>query len=421
MKIAQELYEGISLGGGDRTGLISYMRTDSYRIAPTVRTAAKKFIIDTFGKEYYPEKANIYSSKKKIQDAHEAIRPTQPFRPPDECKPFLTDSQFKLYRLIWERFFASQMKPCKIAETVFHIANGEYGLSARGEVMIFEGQYKIMKYEDQSARMPDLQEQETLTVISVVPKQNFTKPPFRYTEASLVKILEEKGIGRPSTYAKIIDTLGKRDYITREDRKFVPTFLGIKVVEYLEANFKDIMNYNFTANLEKELDQVSEGKIDWVEGIDRFYKKLDKDLEKVKAKEKVDILIGEKCPECGMDLIKKYSHKTRGWFIGCRGYPKCKYTQSDLKNGEQPAKESVLEEKCPQCGKPLVKRFSQKTKRDFIGCTGFPTCNYLKAIQEELGECPLCKKPLLRRYSKKTRRYFIGCSGYPDCTFIGKG
>jgi len=418
MKIAQELYEGVDLGKGDLSGLISYMRTDSFRIAETVRHSAREFILQTFGEKYYPQKPNTYATKKKIQDAHEAIRPTLPFRPPQECKPFLNDAQYKIYQLVWDRFFASQMKAAEIQETIFEVRNGPYGLFVRGEVILFEGQFKILKYEESSARLPDLESRETLEKLNLVPKQNFTKPPSRFTEASLVKVLEDRGIGRPSTYAKIIDTLGKRDYVSREDRKFVPTLLGIKVVDYLEDNFTDIMNYNFTAELEKQLDRVSEGTLEWVEGIDSFYQKLQKDLAQVKQRDGVNLVIGKKCPACGKDLLKKYSYKTKGWFVGCSGYPGCKYTERSGAGSESENRDQILDENCPKCGKPLVKRFSPKTRLSFVGCTGFPECNYIR--NEDLGECPQCHHPLVRRFSRKTRRSFIGCSNYPECTYIQK-
>jgi DNA topoisomerase-1 len=417
MRLAQELYEGITLQGGETTGLITYMRTDSYRIAGEAIGAARVFIEKTFGEEYYPDKPNFYSSKKKIQDAHEAIRPSLPFRQPQEIKNFLNDSQFKLYTLIWNRFMASQMREAKIEETTFEITNGDYLFIVKGEVVKFDGFSRLLKLESTEEQLPPLSEGETLKERKVMPEQHFTKPPPRYTEAGLVKVLEEKGIGRPSTYAKIIDTLGKRDYVYREEKKFVPTLLGIRVVEYLEENFKDIMKYNFTAELEKQLDMVSEGKLDWVKGIEGYYKKLAEDLGRVNEMKKIDLLIGKKCPQCGNELVKKYSHKTRGWFVGCTGYPECRYTEK-VAEDDTPKKDEILEEKCPQCGQPLVKRYSPKTRQYFVGCSGYPNCKYIAASKEDLGDCPQCGKPLVKRFSRKTRRYFLGCSGYPECKYI---
>ena len=421
MKIAQELYEGIALSGSEVTGLITYMRTDSFRISADGRQAAKDFIVNSFGSDYYPEKPNAYATKKKIQDAHEAIRPTLPLHQPDEIKKNLNEAQFKIYKLIWERFLASQMKGAEIEETVFEVTNGDYLFVAKGEITKFLGHLKVLKTTESSVQLPDLKEGETLAAKKIMPKQNFTIPPPRYTEAGLVKVLEEKGIGRPSTYASIIDTLGKRDYVIREERRFVPTFLGIRVVEYLQENFKNIMKYSFTADLEKELDQVSEGSLDWIKGIDRFYKKLSQSLELVKDKKNVELLIGKSCPQCNKDLIQKYSRKTRGWFVGCNGYPSCKYTESLNDIGSEGKEDQVMEKSCPKCGEKLVKRYSRKSRQYFVGCTGYPKCSYIESQKKEMGECPQCGKPLVRKFSRKTRRFFVGCSGYPDCNYIGGG
>jgi DNA topoisomerase-1 len=421
MRVAQTLYEGVDLGQGERTGLITYMRTDSYRVANDARTAAKDFITAGYGSEYYPDKPNFYGSKKKIQDAHETIRPTLPFHEPGKIKDRLNANQYKIYKLIWDRFFASQMKDAEIEETAFEIINGDYLFINKGEIVKFPGFYKILKTQSTLEELPRLDEKEILKLLKLEPKQNFTKPPSRYTEASLVKILEEKGIGRPSTYATIIDTLGRRAYVYKEEKRFIPTFLGHNVVEYLDKNFKDIMNYNFTADLEKQLDLVSEGSLDWVKGIDDFYQKLAVDLEKVNGTDKVQLPIGKKCPKCDNDLVLKYSYKTRGWFSGCSGYPECKYTERGNGGETEEKKDELLDRTCPKpdCGKPLVKRYSNKTKSYFIGCSGYPKCNHIEAVKDDkLGDCPTCGKPLVKRFSKKTRRFFVGCTGYPDCTYI---
>ncbi len=422
MKIAQELYEGIKIKGGDPTGLITYMRTDSFRISAEASKAAGSFIKNNFGKEYLPEKPNVYGTKKKIQDAHEAIRPTTPLYSPDEIKNFLNERQFKIYKLIWGRFIASQMREAEIKETKFEILNKDYMFQTKGEIIKFKGFLEVTEPNDKIEILPDLEEGEKLKLIKIDPKQNFTKPPARYTEASLVKVLEEKGIGRPSTYASIIDTLGKRDYVYREEKKFIPSFLGNKVAEYLENNFKDLMNYNFTAELEKKLDNVSEGKLDWVEGIRDFYSKLEQDLSKVKKEEKETLYTGKDCPDCGGKLVRKYSVRTRGWFIGCSEYPKCKYTERIVNGDSDIKKDEVLARNCPKegCGKPLVKRYSPKTKSYFIGCTGYPDCDYIESVKENLGNCPQCEKPLVRKFQKKSKRTFIACSGYPECKYIHK-
>ncbi len=417
MRIAQQLYEGVNLKGIERTGLVTYMRTDSYRISNEAKNAAQKFIISNYGKEYCPEKPNFFSTKKKIQDAHEAIRPTLPFHNPEELKTFLKNDQYKIYKLIWDRFLASQMKEARIEETIFEIYNGKYLFIIKGEIIKFLGYLKILKLQNKLEELPELNEGEVLKLIEIIHKQNFTKPPARYTEASLVKILEEKGIGRPSTYAKIVDTLGKRDYIYKEEGKFIPTFLGIKVNGYLEENFKDIINYDFTSELEKQLDLVSEGKLEWTKGIDEFYKKLKNDLEKIEKSGKVNLLIDRKCPKCNKELARKYSYKTKSWFIGCTAFPECKYTERIDENNNQ-TDDQILEEKCPKCGKFLVKRYSRKTRQFFIGCKGYPECDYIKTLKEDFGKCPKCGKPLIKRFSRKTKRYFIACPGYPECKYI---
>jgi DNA topoisomerase-1 len=420
MQLAQQLYEGVNILGGETTGLITYMRTDSFRISDQARDQAQEFIVAGLGKKYCPATANVFKKKSKIQDAHECIRPTTPFHAPDDVKADLNPGQLKIYQLIWERFFASQMAAAEIEETQFDVTNGSYLFVTKGEIIKFKGFLAMAKGEGEQTILPLLQEKEVLALLAIDSKQNFTKPPARYNEASLVKVLEEKGIGRPSTYAKIIETLNKREYVYSEEKKFVPTDLGINVVDYLEENFSDIMNYNFTADLEKKLDLVAEGKLDWVTGIDQFYKKLALDLAKVKGGKKVELLTGEKCPTCGGDLIKKYSIKTKGWFIGCSRYPECKYTARVTVKDEKISPDEIQEKKCPLCTQPLIKRYSRKTGQYFIGCSGFPACKHIENSQEDLGACPQCGKPLIKRFSRKTRRYFVGCTGYPECKFIQK-
>jgi DNA topoisomerase-1 len=421
MQLAQQLYEGLTIQGGEATGLITYMRTDSFRVSDQARDQARAFIEASLGKKFLPATANMFKRKSKIQDAHECIRPTFPFHAPDDVKADLNPGQFKIYQLVWERFLASQMADAEIEETQFDVKNGSYLFVTKGEIVKFKGFLAMLKNDSEQTVLPQLQEKEVLQLLKVDDKQNFTKPPARYSEASLVKVLEEKGIGRPSTYAKIIETLNKREYVYNEEKRFVPTDLGIRVVDYLEENFRDIMNYNFTADLEKELDLVAEGKLDWVAGIDQFYKKLAVDLEKVKDGKKIEMLTGGKCPDCGGDLLKKYSLRTRGWFVGCANYPRCKYTERVTLNNEKIDKDEIMEKPCPQCGKPLVKRYSPKTRQYFIGCSAYPACKHIENSAEELGACPQCGKPLTKRFSRKTRRYFVGCTGYPECKFIRKG
>lgn len=422
MKIAQELYEGITLSDGEQTGLITYMRTDSFRISKEAIDAAKNHITVNFGNDFLPDKPNHYGKKGNIQDAHETIRPTVPFYPPESISTFLSEAQQKIYQLIWDRFISSQMKPALIEETTFHIQNGPYLFVCKGEVIRFPGFLEVIKLPGNMDELPSIKEQKALPLKALTPKQNFTKPPARFSEATLVKILEEKGIGRPSTYAKIIDTLGKREYVSREDKKFVPTFLGIKVADFLDQHFPDIMNYQFTAELEKQLDSVSEGNLIWQDGIANFYAKLSADLDVVSSIPRIVLETQKSCPRCGKALALKYSFRTRGWFVGCTHYPNCSYTEKINEDGVDKSSE-ILDRTCPKegCGKPLVKRYSSKTKRFFIGCSGFPECDYMESLPEDLGECPQCKNKLIRKYSPKTRRHFIACSSYPECTYIDKG
>lgn len=417
MRIAQQLYEGIELNNKERTGLITYMRTDSYRISGPALSAVKKFIINNFGEEYHPGKYNFFGKKTKTQDAHEAIRPSLPLYKPDKIKEFLTPQQYNIYQLIWNRFLASQMQSAKIHQTTFHILNGDYLFITQGEIIKFPGFLKVLKLKTTTLKLPVLKAKEVLTLLNLNPEQNFTKPPARYTEATLVKILEKNGIGRPSTYTAIIDVLNKRDYVFKEEKKFKPSFLGIKVVEFLQKHFNDLMNINFTANLELELDKVSNGNMKWKTGIDAFYQKLKRDLGRIDLKKKTPLEIDQPCPQCNRKLVMKFSYKTKGWFTACSAYPECRYIH---KNQDQEKQEVQIDKKCPECFSHLIKRFSPKTRSYFIGCSAYPKCNYIEKIKEDLGNCPDCSKPLVKRYSPKTRRRFIACSGYPDCKYIQK-
>jgi len=421
MQIAQQLYEGIDLGGGEITGLITYMRTDSFRVSEEGLQAAREWISTKHGPQYLPQKPNIFRSKGKIQDAHEAIRPTIPLHDPSSLKNRLNTQQAKIYELIWNRFLASQMKEAEIDEVIFNITNGPNLLQSKGETIRFPGFLLLLPAGSEDAPLPPVSAGEILRLEKLESKQNFTAPPARYSEASLVKVLEEKGIGRPSTYATIIETLNKRAYVIQHEKRFQPTSLGETVYEFLEKSFAELLDYQFTAKLEKELDQVAEGKLDWVRGIDGFYKKLQRDLDRVDTSEKMPLLTGQKCPKCGKDLVRKYSAKTRGWFIGCSGYPECRHIERSAgpEATELPA-DQILERTCPQCNSPLLKRYSRKTKSFFIGCSAFPKCNFIEQESALSDPCPLCQSPLQKKYSKKTRRHFIGCSAYPDCSYIDR-
>ena len=419
MQLAQQLYEGIDLGNGEITGLITYMRTDSVRLSEDACREAREWISRHHGPDHLPQKPNVFRSKGKIQEAHEAIRPTVPLHEPASLKGRLSPQQAKIYELIWNRFMASQMKEAEIEEVVFQVVNGPHLLTAKGERLRFPGFLAVLPQAGEDVLLPPLAQGEVLKLENLESKQNFTAPPSRYSEAGLVKILEEKGIGRPSTYATIIDTLNKRAYVIQEDKRFMPTALGETVSDFLDSNFRDLLDYQFTAKLEQQLDQVADGALDWVSGIDDFYRKLENDLSRVNKSEKMQLLTGKKCPLCGLELVRKYSMKTRGWFIGCSGYPDCRHVEksSELEGGEVPPDEP-LDRTCPQCSSPLIKRFSRKTRAFFIGCSAYPKCRYIDQESPELGVCPDCGKALQKRYSRKTRRFFVSCSGYPDCTYV---
>lgn len=371
MRIAQELYEGLALGKEGTVGLISYLRTDSTRIASIAQLEAMDYITAQYGREYAPETPNIYKTKKSAQDAHEAIRPTSIERSPEAIKAYLSRDQYRLYKLIWERFTASQMSPAVYDTVTVEIEAGDYGLRAHSSQMKFLGYKKVyndLEEEELKNPIPALKPEQSLQLKEILPEQHFTQPPPRYTEASLVKILEEKNIGRPSTYAPIIDTILKRHYAERVNKQFVPTELGFIVVDLLNEHFRDILEVEFTAKLEESLDAIEDGEIDWKLVIKEFYGPFKEDLDKAQ------------------DLIEKVEIK-------------------DEEAGRD----------CPQCGKPLFIKYGRFGK--FVACSGFPECRYTESLNEEIGvDCPFCGKPIIALKSRKGRKYF-GCRAYPECSF----
>jgi DNA topoisomerase I len=442
MMLAQRLYEGIELGEEGRIGLITYMRTDSTRVSDDAMQMVRSYVSDVYGATYLPEKPVIYKSKKDAQDAHEAIRPTFVGRTPDDLKSYLSDDEFKLYKLIWMRFVASQMNPAVYDLTTVEIKVKDYLFRETGRVMKFDGFLKVYEEStDEDARplaedqedditLPPLTEGEKLSLIGITPRQHFTEPPPRYTEASLVKALEEKGIGRPSTYATILTTIQDREYVTKDQGKFRPTELGTVVTDMLVKHFEDIFDLQYTARMEEELDDVEEGKMTWVEALDEFYKKFEKDLklasknmENLKAQE---IPTGEACEKCGSPMVKKWGQF--GSFIACSAYPECKNTKEIAP--EEPAKQGEgaadsEPEPCENCGKPMALkrgRFGQ-----FLACTGYPECKTTRKIASDrtprkpdipLDEtCPQCGEAKLVR---KEGRFgeFIACGNYPKCKYI---
>jgi len=367
MRLAQDLYEGMDIGDEGRVGLITYMRTDSLRLAPSAVDEIREFVHKNYGQEYLPLRPNIYKSRGHAQEAHEAIRPTSIFRTPDKIRDYLSPEHFKLYELIWKRTLASQMVAMRYIQKTVDVKVDDCLFRAVGRRMLFPGFTVIYDKEDMED-LPLLQVGEELNLIDIEAKQHFTKPPPRYTDASLVRTMEEKGIGRPSTYAPTIQTLLKREYIRRREGRFYPTELGTVVSELLVDYFPKIMDLGFTAEIEEELDKVEEGELDWRDVVRQFYQPFIEQLEsaysRMREVKKEEEETGETCPECGRKLVIKWSR--RGRFISCSGYPECKY-----------AKSITTGIKCPQpgCDGELVERKSKKGKI-FYGCSRYPECNF---------------------------------------------
>jgi DNA topoisomerase-1 len=413
MSLAQRLYEGLEIGDRGRAGLITYMRTDSVRVSNLALSLARKYIEKNYPPEYLPPKARIYKNKRKAQDAHEAIRPTSFDLSPEVVKPFLKKEEYSLYNMIWKRFLATQMSSAVVEESEYDIEASKYLFKAKGEVMKFDGFLTLFpKPKKEEEVLPTVTEGEQLTLLELEPKQNFTQPPPRYTEGSLVKELEAKGIGRPSTYAPIIATLQDRVYVVKEKGKFIPTDLGIFVTDFLVKTFPDLMEVKFTVRMEEELDRISEGEQDWLESLRKYYAQLDRDLKqgmKAEGFKKKGIPLDEVCPQCGRQLVIKDGRYGR--FIACSGYPDCDYKGSFQKKEAEP-----LEEKCPQCGGQLVVRYGKYGS--FIACSNYPQCTYTKKESRDTGiSCPRnCGGKILRRKTRKGKIFF-GCSNYPNCNF----
>ncbi len=370
MGIAQSLYEGVDVGKEGTVGLITYMRTDSTRVGKEAQDEAREFIAGKYGKDYVPEKPPVYASAKSAQEAHEAVRPTSVLREPDAIKQYLEPDQYKLYKLICNRFVASQMNPAIIDQTSVDVKAAEYTFRATGSIVKFPGfmaVYMEEKSEDQApteeengeAVLPPLSEGEVLNLVKLDPKQHFTQPPPRFSEALLVKTLEEKGIGRPSTYAAIISTIQERDYVNKVENKFRPTELGVLVNDLLVSHFPVILDVAFTAKMEEELDKIEEGQMPWVEAVREFYKPFSESLEKAQAEMKdfkaelvpTDI----SCEKCGKPMVVKWGRN--GQFLACSGYPDCKTTKPFVRNENgvvEAAPEETTDEKCPKCGSPMM-------------------------------------------------------------------
>jgi len=425
MNIAQRLYEGVEIGDRGLTALITYMRTDSTRIADEARDAAKAFIESSFGKEYLPKRARVYKAKGGAQDAHEAIRPVDVTITPEEVKPSLPPEQYNLYRLIWARFVASQMAGARFHDTTASIACAHTQWKAKGERLLFAGFLAAMPRgkDEADAELPPLTAGQTLKLEKLDKEQKFTQPPARFSEASLVRELEELGIGRPSTYAAIISTLQDREYVSLKERHFVPTDLGRVVCSQLVEHFGKLMDVGFTAQMEENLDKVAEGQEQWVELLRRFSEDFNPTL--AAASKNMKSLKGGMpanlpCPECGKPLLIKFGKA--GAFLACSGYPDCRYT-SNFERTEDGTVEAVAQEKpqyekvgeCPQCGKDLVIK-KARTGSSFIACTGYPDCKYAAPLSTGV-PCPRCGKGSLVEKSTKRGKIFYSCDQYPQCDF----
>ncbi len=437
MTLAQRLYEGIELGEEGPTGLITYMRTDSTRLAGEAVAGARDYIDTTYGKDYLPAKPNTFKTKKSAQDAHEAIRPTDVNRTPESLKSYLEKDMLALYTLIWKRFVACQMAPARFDQTSVNIAAGQYGLKVVGTVPKFPGfmtlysespgenagKKDLKPGDGKEVSLPSLQAGDVLKLEDILPKQHFTQPPPRYSEATLVKALEENGVGRPSTYASIISTIQEKEYVRADKRRFSPTDLGKLVNELLVEHFPAILDIEFTASMEENLDKVEEGKMDWLDILQGFYDPFKKTLEKAKQEmksvKKSSVPTDFVCPECQGKLVIKWGRM--GEFLACENFPQCRHTQ-DFQRKEDGSIEPVAKEKpedsgesCEKCGSPMV--FKKGRFGTFLACSGYPKCKNVRA--QTIGvSCPEsgCAGELVQKISKRGK-VFYSCNKYPKCTF----
>ena len=467
MRLAQELYQGIELGSEGPVGLITYMRTDSVRISDEAMADCRKLVKEQFGSDYLASKPRQFRSGKRAQEAHEAIRPTYVDRTPDDLKGRLSNDQYRLYRLIWNRFVATQLANAKIEVTDVSVAAGDAILQAKGRRILFDGHLKLTPANSKEQILPELKEGQKLELVELTPSQHFTKPPARYTEATLVRTLEKEGIGRPSTYSSIISTIQQRNYVKQEERKFHATELGMVVNDRLVEHFSKLLDTKFTSAMEDELDKIEEEHLDWVQVLDSFYEDFSADLERAGDKMvKYTQMSDEVCEKCGKPMAIKLT--SRGKFLACTGYPECKTTKPLGDDGNErprpvatdytcekcdspmvirtgrrgrfmacsafpkcrntmivgddgkPVKPEQSDEKCEKCGSEMIVRTGRRGK--FLACSAFPKCRSTKPlpdaeqpkVQETGIECSDCGKPMLVRFGR--RGPFLACSGYPKCT-----
>ncbi len=427
MQVAQKLYEGIELESG-AVGLITYMRTDSVRVSDDAQAMAKDFILKNYGEKYYPETPNVYvKGKQNVQDAHEAIRPSYPERTPESIKQYLDNDQYRLYKLIWEKFMSSQMSNAEIANKSIEITAGDYTLKAGTSKVTFDGFLKLYNdSEDENdkeadSKIPDLEKGDKVDCKKIIPKQHFTQPPPRYNEASLVKALEEYGIGRPSTYATIITVIQTRKYVEKKDKALHPTILGRAVSKQLVTQFSDIMDYKFTAGMEEKLDKIADKKAVWNKVLQDFYGPFMEEVNAVmKTAKKINIETKINCPNCGKPMIVRNS-RFGTQFLGCSGYPDCKTVMSmnvlseQQADTEQNSQAEICEEKCEKCGSDMI--FKTGPYGKYMECTN-ADCKHRKPYRRSTGvKCPKCGQADIVERKSKRGTVFYGCNRYPDCDF----
>jgi DNA topoisomerase-1 len=435
MSIAQRLYEGVDIGEAGTTGLITYMRTDSTRTAPEAIAALRVHVGKAYGERYLPASPNVYKTKKGAQDAHEAIRPTSMDLPPAALERHLKPEELKLYTLIWNRFVASQMAPAEYDQTSVDVTSDACVFRASGQVMLFDGFLRVYQEgtdvpeeDDELAGLPPLEEGQSLALRKLDPSQHWTQPPPRYTQASLIRALEEKGIGRPSTYATIMSTIIDREYVHQDEQKrLVPTQLGMLVTDLLVEAFPDILNAEFTADLENRLDRVEAGDQDWVTLTRSFYQPFKADLERAavsmrdvkRAVEETDI----PCENCGRNLVIKWGRN--GEFLACPAYPECKFTCNFTRDDDGSIRIEAPEqtdEVCEKCGSPMAYKYGKFGK--FLGCTNYPECKNVRSLNKPIPlgiTCPPeplgCGKGHLVQKVSRRGKVFYSCDRYPDCRF----
>lgn len=437
MSIAQRLYMGVELGNEGAVGLITYMRTDSPRIAPDMLEAARAYLRETYGDRYVPERPNVYRSAKTAQEAHEAIRPTSLDYSPERVAPYLSREELNLYTLIWHRFLASQMAPALFEQTSIEITANSCTFRASGQVLRFDGFLRLYREgqddktdedEDEETQLPPLREGDRLRLLRLTPHQHFTQPPPRFTQATLIKELEEKGIGRPSTYASIMETILNKEYVQEdEQRRLRPTPLGMLVTDLLVGSFPDILNIEFTAGMEEVLDKIEEGQEDWRRAIERFYRPFSADLERAE-KEMRDVKgmgepTGIACVSCADgEMMLRWGRN--GEFLACSNYPRCKATSNFTRDGQGRIipleKEQICtDERCEKCGRPMQVRFGRYGK--FLGCSGYPQCTHIrkqaKAATATGVTCPECQQGEIQQKWSRRGKTFYSCSRYPACAF----